>query len=90
MEPAFREMFEGMKQTADGLILANQGIKRMADAALVANEDQEDLRETVRQLEILVMTQSAEIRAGRDELRAVRDELRAVRDELRRLRDDRA
>ena len=55
MEPAFREMFEGMKQTADGLILANQGIKRMADAALVANEDQEDLRETVRQLETLVM-----------------------------------
>jgi len=90
MESAFREMFEGMKQTADGLILANQGIKRMADAALVANEDQEDLRETVRQLETLVMAQSAEIRAGRDELRAVRDELRAVRDELRRLRDDRA
>ena len=45
MDPAFREMFEGMTQTADGLILASQGIKRMADAALVANEDQEDLRD---------------------------------------------
>jgi len=62
----------------------------MADAALVANDDQEDLRDTVRQLQTLLMKQSAEIRAGRDELRAVRDELRAVRDELRRLRDDRA
>ena len=55
MQPAFREMFEGMKQTADGLILANQGIKRMADAALQANDEREDLLETVRRLEILVM-----------------------------------
>jgi hypothetical protein len=76
MEPSFREMFEGMKQTADGLILANQGIKRMADAALLANDDHDDLRETVRQMETLVMDQSAQIRGLRDELRALRDELR--------------
>ena len=89
MEPAFREMFEGMKQTADGLILANHGIKRMADAALVANDEHEDLRDTVRQLEILVMQENAEIHSLRDQAQDVRNELRAVRDEIRRLRDDR-
>ncbi len=73
MEPAFREMFEGMKQTADGLILANLGIKRMADAALVANEEQEDLRETVHRLENLVMEQTAELRALRDDVRRLRN-----------------
>lgn len=73
MDPAFREMFEGMKQTADGLILANQGIKRMADAALQANEEHEDLRETVRRLENLVMEQGADLRALRDELRKPRN-----------------
>ena len=55
MDNTFREMFEGMKQTADGLIMANEGIKRMADAAMHANTEQEDLRETVRRLETLVM-----------------------------------
>ena len=69
-------MFEGMKQTADGLILANQGIKRMADAALLASDEHDDLRDTVRQLATLVMDQSAQIRGLRDELRALRNELR--------------
>jgi hypothetical protein len=39
-----REMFEGLKQTADGLIMANEGIKRSVDAALHAKEEPEDLR----------------------------------------------
>ena len=55
MDAAFREMFEAMKQTADGLIMANEGIKRMADAALRARDDHEELRETVHRLEGLVL-----------------------------------
>jgi hypothetical protein len=58
----FREMFEAMKETADGLIQANTGIKRMADAALKASAardharvEHDDLRETVARLETLVM-----------------------------------
>jgi hypothetical protein len=73
MDPAFREMFEGMKQTADGLILANQGIKRMADAALQANDERDDLLETVRRLETLVMEQGVELRALREEVRRLRN-----------------
>jgi ATP-dependent protease HslVU (ClpYQ) ATPase subunit len=73
MEPAFREMFEGMKQTADGLILANQGIKRMADAALQANDEHDDLLETVRRLETLVMEQGVELRALHEEVRRLRN-----------------
>jgi hypothetical protein len=73
MDSAFREMFEGMKQTADGLILANQGIKRMADAALQANDEHDDLLETVRRLETLVMEQRVELRALREEVRRLRN-----------------
>ena len=73
MDSAFREMFEGMKQTADGLILANQGIKRMADAALQANDEHDDLLETVRRLETLVMEQGVELRALREEVRHLRN-----------------
>lgn len=68
MDQTFREMAEAMKQTADGLIRANEGIKRMADAALRANLEHEDLRETVQRLEALVVEQSADLRALRDEL----------------------
>jgi hypothetical protein len=66
-------MFEAMKQTADGLIMANEGIKRMADAALRANEEHEDLRETVQRLEALVMKQGADLRALRDDLKKPRN-----------------
>jgi hypothetical protein len=44
-----------MKQTAEGLIMANEGIKRIADAALHANGEHEELRETVARLEKLVL-----------------------------------
>ena len=64
----FRET-QGLKQTAEGLILANQGIKRAVEAALAAKSEQDDLRETVHRLEGLVMQQGIEIRALRDELR---------------------
>ena len=65
----FRETLEGLKQTAEGLIVANQGIKRAVEAALAAKSEQDDLRETVHRLEALVMQQGVEIRAMRDELR---------------------
>jgi len=48
-------MFEGIRQTAEGLIAANEGIKRAAEAALHASEEHEDLRETVNRLEGLVL-----------------------------------
>ena len=54
MADHFREVVEGLKQTAEGLIQANLGIKRTADAVLAAKEGHEDLRETVRRLETLV------------------------------------
>jgi hypothetical protein len=55
MNPAFRDMFEGLKEMADALIVANTALKKTADAALRANEEHEDLRETVHRLEALVM-----------------------------------
>lgn len=54
MADPFREVIEGLKQTAEGLIQANLGIKRTADGVLAAKEEHEDLRETVRRLESLV------------------------------------
>jgi hypothetical protein len=74
MDSGFREMFEGMKQTADGVILANQDVKRMADAALQANDEHDDLLETVRRLETLVMEQGVELRALREEVRRLRND----------------
>lgn len=65
----FRETLEGLKQTAEGLIVANQGIKRAVEAPLAAKSEQDELRDTVRRLEVLVMQQGLEIRAMRDELR---------------------
>jgi hypothetical protein len=62
-------MFESLKQTAEGLIQANEGIKRAVDAALAAKNEHEDLRETVLRLEGLVLAQGREIRALRDDLK---------------------
>lgn len=55
MADYFRETFEALKQTAEGLIQANQGIKRVVEAALGARDEHEDLRETVHRLESLVL-----------------------------------
>lgn len=55
MTDPFREMFEALKHTAEGMIQANEGIKKMADAALRARDEHEDLRETVGRLEGLVL-----------------------------------
>lgn len=69
MADYFREMFESLKQTAEGLIQANEGIKRAVDAALAAKNEHEDLRDTVHRLEALVLEQGREIRALRDDFR---------------------
>ena len=69
MADYFREMFESLKQTAEGLIQANEGIKRAVDAALAAKNEHGDLRDIVHRLEALVLEQGREIRALRDDLR---------------------
>jgi hypothetical protein len=58
----FRETFEGLKQTAEALMVANEamvranaGIKRAVEAALAPKNEHEDLRETVYRLEVLVL-----------------------------------
>lgn len=55
MDNAFRDMLEGLKQTAEGLTVATEGIKKAVEAALRAKEEHEDLRETVHRLESLVL-----------------------------------
>ena len=61
MADYFRETFEGLKQTAEGLIQANQGIKRAVEAALAAKNEHEDLPETVHRLEALVLDLSKQM-----------------------------
>jgi len=65
----FRDGFEGLKQTAEALIVAheamaraneamagaNAGLKRAVEAVLAARNEHEDLRETVHRLESLVL-----------------------------------
>jgi hypothetical protein len=75
MNPAFRDMFEGLRQTADALIAANEGIKRVAEAALRASAEHEDLRETVQRLESLIMAQGRQLTEQGREIRTLRDEL---------------
>ena len=47
---------------------AGEGLNKMADAALHAEGEHEDLRETVARLESLVISQGQDIRAMRDRL----------------------
>jgi len=68
MADSFRPVFEGLKQVAEGLILANEGVKKMADAVLAARDEHEDLRETVARLESLVVAQGLDLRALRERL----------------------
>jgi hypothetical protein len=58
----FRETFEALKQTAEGLIQANQGIKRAVEAALAAKSEPEDLCETVHRLEALVLDLTKQVK----------------------------
>lgn len=65
MADHFRETLEGLKQTAEGLIQANLGIKRAVEAALAAKNEHEDLRETVHRLEALVLDLTKQVREMR-------------------------
>ena len=65
----YDDVLEGLKQTAEGLIAANEGIKRTVTAALSAKGEYEDLRETVHRLEALVMAQGDELKKMREDLR---------------------
>ena len=67
MADYFRETFEGLKQTAEGLILANEGIKRAAEAALAAKGEHEDLRETAQRLEVLVLELTKQVQELRQQ-----------------------
>jgi transcriptional regulator with XRE-family HTH domain len=64
----FRPMFESLKQVAEGLILANEGVKRLADAVLNASQAHEDLRDTVARLESLVIQQGRDLHAMKTQL----------------------
>lgn len=62
MADHFRELGEGLKQAsegivqaAQGLIAANAGLQRALEASLLAHDEQEDLGETVKRLEVLVL-----------------------------------
>jgi hypothetical protein len=67
MAESFRPLFDALKQTAEGVVQAMEGVKKMADAAIHAQDEHEDLRETVVRLEGLVMQLSTEIRALRND-----------------------
>jgi hypothetical protein len=68
MADYFRETLEGLKQTAEGLVQANLGIKRAVEAAMAAKGEHEDLRETVQRLESLVMDLTKEVRELRSRI----------------------
>jgi hypothetical protein len=65
---SFRPLFDALKQTAEGVVQAMEGVKKMADAELHAQDEHEDLRETVARLESLVISQGQDLRAMRDRL----------------------
>jgi len=75
MADSFRPVFDGLKQVAEGLILANEGIKKLADAVLEARDEHEDLKETVMRLEGLVVTQGQDLQSLRADVKALRKHL---------------
>jgi hypothetical protein len=62
MADYFNEAVAALKETAEALIHANQGIVRAAEAVLAAKDEHKDLRETVHRLEALVMDLTREVR----------------------------
>lgn len=79
MLDGFRRAAEGIAVTQEGLLAAgrglamtNEGFERAAAAAIQANREGGDMRETIARLEALVMDLATESRALRDEVRALR------------------
>lgn len=75
MTDPFRHLLEGLKETAEGLIAANAGIKKMADAALQAKTEHDDVRDTVHRLETLVLDQTVTVNALRRDVADLRAQL---------------
>lgn len=75
MADPFKPAWEALQQTADGLVTAVNGIKKLADAMVVASQEYEDVRETVQRVETELLRQSDEMRALRTEVRELRDRL---------------
>ena len=76
MRDSFRPMFDALRKASghltaatNSMIAANNSFGEVIDAAIAANEEHEDLRETVNRLEQLVIEQGNDIRALRAELR---------------------
>jgi len=65
----FRKLFEGLREAGEGLTQAVAGFTKAAQAALDAQGETDDLRETVHRLEGLVLEQGNELRALRADLR---------------------
>jgi len=79
MAETFPPVIEHLKQVADSLIAANEAVQRLAKATLVARDEHEDTRESVRRLESLAVSQSQDLQAPRQELRARRNEVQTLR-----------
>ena len=65
---ALARAHEAMARANEAMARANAGLTRAGEAGLRANEEHEDLRDTVARLEKLVLEQSNDIRALRERL----------------------
>jgi predicted nucleic acid-binding Zn-ribbon protein len=86
MSDIFRPVFEGLKQTAEGLVQVNLGIKNLAQAIMDANSEYQDQGETITRIEHKLMAQgvkhTAEITRHTAEIAELRDEIRHLREHL--------
>ena len=76
----FRAVFQELQAAHGALVDASQAMLRAGEhmvkateTAIHAQEEHEDLRETVTRVEALVMQQGDELRALRDDLRRARN-----------------
>lgn len=82
MADSFRPVFDAIKESTTAFVEASEAnavanaanaragraLGKLADAAMQAREEHEDLRETVQQLKVLVITQGHDLKALRDRL----------------------
>ena len=94
MPDYFRNAFEGLKDAAQHLMAASHEIQlaggalvRTSEAVLGAKEEHDDIRETVRRLEDLVMGQSDQIRLQSDQIRLQSDQIRQQSEDIRQLKE---
>jgi ABC-type transporter Mla subunit MlaD len=63
---SLQRVTDGLIIASDGLVQANNAMKSAFEATLAAQDEHEDLRDTVHRLEGLVIQLSTEIRELRD------------------------